>query len=907
MTAGFRLLGDIEGRVDGRPVALGHQRQRSVLVVLLVEANRVVPVDQLVDRVWAGQPPHRARETLYGYVHRLRRALAVMAEVDIVRQPGGYLLSIDEDLIDLHRFRDLVRQARATDEDATALALFEEALALWRGGAFAGVDIPWLNGVREVAEKERFAAELDHTDLRLRHGQHTDLVAGLVSRASEHQWDERLAAQLMLALYRCGRQADALAHYEQTRLRLADELGIDPSPALRDLRQRILTADPELIVPVPQPVKPAAHSTSDSQLDLATRELAMAVTRQWTAEAETRSLHRPAPVRVRWSTTGRPVSAAAAGTDVLFGDIADVAAKFRALSVRQLVVLGEPGAGKTVLAILLTLGLLADRTPVEPTPVLLSLSSWNPHRDHLHSWLARRLVAEYPGLGNAGAYGPDAATRLVAEERVIPVLDGLDETPPGAHAAAIDALDQAIAGGRPLVVTCRAEEYETAVRHSGAILARAAVVEIEPVELDDAITFLTARRHLGDTRWQPVVEHLRHHPDGPLARVLSTPLMVDLARTAYTRPSSDPAELLDPSRFADRAGIEEHLLDSFVPAAYAHRPPPPGLPPAATRYEPEQGRRWLAFLARHLQRVPTRDFAWWRLVQEIPRPTRGLVFGLPAAVLFAITGLVVAGPMMALVYGLSTAAAGCAAHGWGTRPEPLRVEVRFQGTATRFLIRFAVGAAISVVIGLAWSLPVVVVLILAVVFGFGIGLHVWLKVPTGADRASTPAAAHRQDRVATCAFALSVALSIGLFYAFTIAVSQPSSGLGTVPETFYFARALPAGLVSALFGWFAFRRLGAVSYGLAGFVVGGQAMPHHIPLGLGLGAGALFGLAIGLVAAQSRSWGAYLVTRTWLALRGRTPLRLNRFLIDAHQRGVLRQAGAVHQFRHARLQDHLAD
>jgi hypothetical protein len=113
--------------------------------------------------------------------------------------------------------------------------------------------------------------------------------------------------------------------------------------------------------------------------------------------------------------------------------------------------------------------------------------------------------------------------------------------------------------------------------------------------------------------------------------------------------------------------------------------------------------------------------------------------------------------------------------------------------------------------------------------------------------------------------------------------------------------------VSALFGWFTFRRIGTVSYGLAGIVLGGLAMPHHIPLDLGLTAGGLFGLAIGLTTALSRSWGAFVLSRTWLALRGRTPLRLNRFLEDAQQRGVLRQAGAVYQFRHARLQDRLAN
>ncbi|MFJ1764742.1 BTAD domain-containing putative transcriptional regulator [Amycolatopsis sp. NPDC088138] len=900
MTAEFRLLGDIEARVDGRVVDLGPLRQRSVLAVLLVEANRLVSADQLVERVWAGRPPRSARDTLYSYLHRLRRALASVAGAEIVRQSGGYLISVDEALIDTHRFRELVRQARAADDGSAAMALFDDALALWRGDPFSGVDSSWLNGVRDVLEKERFTAELDLTDRRLEQGQHAELVPELLTRTGEHQWDERLAAQLMLALYRSGRQADALTHYERTRARLAEEFGIDPGADLRRLHQRILTSDPGLATPGPQAGPTAGNRHApDTPLDRAVRELATAVTRQWTAEAEIRSLHRPAPLRVRWSSTGRPVTAV---HEVLRGDISELAAQFRELPVRQLVVLGAPGSGKTVLTILLTLALLADRTAGDPTPVLFPLSSWNPHQEHLQHWLARRLLEDHPGLRNTVAYGTDAAARLVTDERVIPVLDGLDELPPGMHAAAIDALDQAIAGDRPLVVSCRAEEYENAVRRGG-VLASAAVVEIEPVRLDDAIRFLTARDHAGDTRWQPVVDQLRRDSESPLAQALSTPLMVDLARAAYRAPTSDPADLSDQRRFPDRAAVEDHLLDAFLPASYAGRPRPPGT--AVRGYRPDQARRWLTFLAHHLRRTRTAELAWWHLVRSVSRPARGVLLSLPAACLFALAGLLADGPVMATTYGLATAVGGCAAQGWGTRAGAQRVEVRFHGTAWSFLGRFAIGLAISVAIGLVWSLPIGAVAVLGAVFGLSVGLHVWVKVPTGVAQASSPAATHAQDRVATLTLAFSAAVAIGLFYAFAIALSQPHSDLGAVRDPFHLVRALPAGAVSALFGWFAFRYIGCLSYGLAGFVVGGIAMSHHISLGLGLAAGAVFGLAVGVTMTLSRSWGAYLLCRIWLALLGHTPLRLNRFLADAHRRGVLRQAGAVYQFRHARLRDRL--
>ena len=241
------LLGDVEARIDGSVVDLGHARQRCVLALLAVDANRVVPVDQLLDRVWGDRLPQRARGTLRSYLSRLRRALAATSEVEIVRRPGGYVLTVDPMAVDLHRFPRLVAEARASD-DETAATLFEQALALWRGDAFAMLDTPWLNNVREAVNQERLSAELDRNDLVLGNGQHAKLVGELRNRASEHPLNERLARQLMLALYRCGRQAEALDTYQRVRVRLIEELGADPSPPLEELHRQILAADPALAV-----------------------------------------------------------------------------------------------------------------------------------------------------------------------------------------------------------------------------------------------------------------------------------------------------------------------------------------------------------------------------------------------------------------------------------------------------------------------------------------------------------------------------------------------------------------------------------------------------------------------------------------------------------------------------------
>ncbi len=250
MAAEFGVLGAVEARVNGQPVDLGHARQRSVLGVLLVEAGRPVPVDQVIDRVWGEDAPQRAAGALYSYLSRLRRAVGVAPGVGMERRPGGYVLTADPQAVDLHRFRRLVTLARTSESDQAAAESFTQALALWRGEPFAGLDTPWLNSTRHMMLSERFAAELDRNDVLLRLGRHGELLPALSAAVAEHPLDERLAEQAMLALYRCGRQADADEQYRRIRRCLADELGSDPGAALRRLHERILAADPSLAAPV---------------------------------------------------------------------------------------------------------------------------------------------------------------------------------------------------------------------------------------------------------------------------------------------------------------------------------------------------------------------------------------------------------------------------------------------------------------------------------------------------------------------------------------------------------------------------------------------------------------------------------------------------------------------------------
>ncbi len=244
MTVDFRLLGAVEAQVDGRRLPIGPARQRCVLGALLADVNFRVPLDQLVDRVWADRPPS-ARSTLASYVSRLRNLFANTAGVVIERAAGAYALQADPLSVDLLRFRHWARQARATADPEGATVLFDRSLATWSGEPFGSLETPWINTLRDTLLAERLAVTLDRNDAALRTGRHGELLVELTAALAAHPLDERLAGQLMVAQYRCGRQTDALGTYRQMRRRLVEELGLDPGPALQQIHHQILVGNPE--------------------------------------------------------------------------------------------------------------------------------------------------------------------------------------------------------------------------------------------------------------------------------------------------------------------------------------------------------------------------------------------------------------------------------------------------------------------------------------------------------------------------------------------------------------------------------------------------------------------------------------------------------------------------------------
>jgi DNA-binding NarL/FixJ family response regulator/DNA-binding SARP family transcriptional activator len=249
----YRILGPLEVVEGGEPVPLGRPKERLVLAVLLLHANEFVSRERLIDELWGESPPPTAGKAVNVFVSQLRKALTRDGLDPIATADGGYRIEVEADQLDVARLRRLLATARehaATSELEAAAELLREALALWRGPTLAGLPLE-SRGRDEVAllDELRLTALMDRIDCDLALGRHEDVLGELHVLVGEHPLLERPRAQLILALYRAGRQAEALEAYQQARDVLVEELGIEPSPALQRLQKGILTQDPALELP----------------------------------------------------------------------------------------------------------------------------------------------------------------------------------------------------------------------------------------------------------------------------------------------------------------------------------------------------------------------------------------------------------------------------------------------------------------------------------------------------------------------------------------------------------------------------------------------------------------------------------------------------------------------------------
>jgi DNA-binding SARP family transcriptional activator/streptogramin lyase len=255
----FLILGPLEVRNGEHTVRLGAAKQRALLGVLLLHANEAVSTARLVDELWGETPPATAEKLVQGYVHALRKQLG---DGVVQTQAPGYRLSVAANALDLAEFEQLIEAARAAPPDS-AIELRRSALALWRGPPLADVVLegPERHNVGRLSEL-LLATQIDQLGAELELGRHVEVVGELEALLAEHPYQERVAGLLMLALYRSGRQADALEVYRSVRGRLDDELGLEPSQELRELEAAILRQDESLAAPRPAPLPAPSDETA---------------------------------------------------------------------------------------------------------------------------------------------------------------------------------------------------------------------------------------------------------------------------------------------------------------------------------------------------------------------------------------------------------------------------------------------------------------------------------------------------------------------------------------------------------------------------------------------------------------------------------------------------------------------
>ncbi|BCJ46709.1 hypothetical protein GCM10010168_37690 [Actinoplanes ianthinogenes] len=579
-----------------------------------------------------------------------------------------------------------------------------------------------------------------------------------------------------------------------------------------------------------------APSTRDRMAEAAD-DLARAVRAQWRAEEARRRVPDPFPLPVRWTDADddlvdhwanirRATAPDPGGPISLAGHTDRIAEVFARLPSRRLVILGDAGAGKTVLAIRLLLDLLDQRPDTGPVPVLVGLDGWDPERCSVRDRVVQQLTLTYPALGAPAFHRPSLAAALVDADRIWPILDGFDEVAAGLHGAALAALNRYPA---PLVLTSRFREYADAVQ-AGDVLTAAGVVVLRELTVPDLAAYLprtTRKQAAGVTRWDPVLRVLEQPAATALRAALSTPLMVSLARDVYSdSPDADPAELLDRTRFPSRAAVENHLLDAFVRVTF-------GSPATSGR-----AGRWLTHLADHMSRLDTHDLAWWQLRDSVPRTARVVA----ALLVAAPAGLLVFGSIdrtrdsanPAIVYGLTIGVAVGLLLGLPARgPQPARTRWRIP-RPTRSRLRWSVfGAGVGLLVGLNGGISG------GILAGLLLGAAAWAVFGISTGTEQCPA---RHRSVGRHLFLVLVGLAVGFGYwaASALAEALRQTAFGKGPHLSDLVGQAGGGGV-----WLALSV--AILFGLASVAAPGAAMPPARWVVLGLTGGLLFAAGAGVL------------------------------------------------------------
>lgn len=624
-----------------------------------------------------------------------------------------------------------------------------------------------------------------------------------------------------------------------------------------------------------------ADATSTAQqLDAASHALRNAARMRWMEEAgRRRHFHTEDRMAVTWQTVAPSYGSSwgklnlpdSGSVESLVGSYADFPT--------PLVVVGDAGAGKTALCVLLALE-LASREAPQPVPIMLQLSSWNPS-ESVETWIQRKLVEDYPFLTDEARWGRSVAQDLLVGRKLLLILDGLDELAADVRAAFVKVVRESPTFASPFVLASRTEEFDAAVGRRA--LSRTTVLLVQPLGRAAVGRYLRGVFSTDVQRWQPVIDEVERDPSGLLATTVRKPLMLFLARAMYEDSDTDPAELLDKSSFTTGGSIEHHLLDRFIPTVFArHTPPPRGNPLRPSgRFGPDRAESALRFLAGHLAGLPPRgsrgdaDLSWWRLYRLVPFPAYLIMSvvlstigcGGLCCLLFGLFGRLDLG----LVVGTSIGVAAGTALSL-VRPEP---PLRFVPRPPQWM---ALGRR-------------------SVLQDLGFGLMGAVAGGVIADLLTTPAAGVSSGLVFGAAFALARRFT---------RPTEPREAVTPIRALSGDRSAVLYGsLLGAVVGFGVGALLAVTDPDLAGRLIFQSTPVERVLLG-GLAGLTPCAAALGMMVLATGAWGRFLTARTWLWVVGATPLRLMTFLDDAHKLGVLRQTGPHYQFRHALLQERLA-
>ncbi|MDG9677394.1 NACHT domain-containing protein [Micromonospora sp. DH14] len=489
------------------------------------------------------------------------------------------------------------------------------------------------------------------------------------------------------------------------------------------------------------------HSQEDSKRKLINL-LAKSVRAQWSAEERLHRLNNPEPIPVQWHALGPPMSdhwknIRTDGIDhhlSVDGRLADVSEIFETtLHRKRLVVLGEAGAGKTVLATRLLLDLLERRTEESPVPVIAPLTTWDPEQQSFTEWLSRRLAADYPVMHDL-----TISEDMISDGLVLPILDGLDEMAPHSRISAIEGVNR-LGVGQHLILTSRHREYAEIIAQ-GYVLTAAAVIEIEELSATTVRGYLhRVTPPLRLPLWNKVFSRLEKSPRGRLAQALSTPLMVSLARESYARGPGNPSDLIN-TGLRTREDIERHLTRALIPSIFEGAE-------SAKWGSADHAQKWLTFLARLLRKKESQEIGWWDLSDEV-EGLASAAWMASIALVFAISWLAFSLPLAVMSVIAAMASSTVFLRRIDARPSVVSISPRRFWKP--FIRSIALFTGISL-IGLAGTgEPEVIVAgpIFGVVAGIIVGVVDMVTAQVDTAKPASPVAILRSSR--------SVALTIGL-------------------------------------------------------------------------------------------------------------------------------------------------